>query len=589
VDLLLAGAALAALDLLAFAGMRALRGVGVGGGASAWFLAFVLVANVAAFWGYGVLFEWIGDGRTPGKRLFGLRVVMDGGYSVTLGASMLRNLVRFLDLQPGFTYGVGLVAALVSRQGRRLGDAVAGTLVVRERVGAAGAPSPAARPAEGAHGAAPAPRTTLLDDDRFAVLERFAARRSALPPERARALAEQLAGSLRPALDALAREEASAGGRAGGLGRAPARDGDPAALGRLLARERAARARGAAVGGARGAGRARHTLVAEGAERWAAFAARLAVARRRGLAALPEAEVSRFAADYRDAAADLARLTTALDGREDADAFRLGRLVAEGHNLLYRRARVRPGAAGRYLARTVPAAVLGAWRPVALAAALLFGPMLVSAVSVARVPARAEQVLPEEMLRRAAGSRERARRGTGYIEDPELFRPLMAGGIVANNVQVTYVAFAAGVAAGLGTALLLLSNGVSIGAVFGLYASHGTLPLLLAFVAPHGVLELSAIAIAGGAGLLLGAAVLLPGARTRREALAANGRRAAHLLVASTLMLVAAGAIEGLVSPIPTWPLGGKLAVALATAVLLAGWLRLGRGGRAREAAPDAD
>jgi uncharacterized membrane protein SpoIIM required for sporulation len=263
--------------------------------------------------------------------------------------------------------------------------------------------------------------------------------------------------------------------------------------------------------------------VAEGAERWAAFAARLAVARRRGLAALPEEELSRFAADYRDAAADLARLTTALDGRDDDDAFRLGRLVAEGHNLLYRRGRGRPGAAAHYLTRGLPAAVVGAWRPVAVAALLLFGPMLVSAVSVARAPARAAAVLPEGMLRRAAGSAERARRGTGYIEDPELFRPVMAGGIIANNVQVTFVAFAAGVTAGVGTALALVLNGVSIGGVFGLYASHGTLPLLLAFVAPHGVLELSAIAVAGGAGLLLAAAILLPGARTRRDALAENG------------------------------------------------------------------
>jgi uncharacterized membrane protein SpoIIM required for sporulation len=220
--------------------------------------------------------------------------------------------------------------------------------------------------------------------------------------------------------------------------------------------------------------------------------------------------VSRFAADYREAAADLARLTTALDGRDDDAAFRLGRLVAEGHNLLYRRARVRPRGALAYVGRTVPGAVLRAWRPVALSALLLFGPMLVSAVAVARAPARAAAVLPESMLRRAAGSAERARRGAGYIEDPELFRPVMAGSIIANNVQVAFVAFAAGVTAGVGTALALVVNGVSIGGVFGLYASYGTFPLILAFVAPHGVLELTAIAVAGGAGLLLAAAVLLP-------------------------------------------------------------------------------
>ena len=78
----------------------------------------------------------------------------------------------------------------------------------------------------------------------------------------------------------------------------------------------------------------------------------------------------------------------------------------------------------------------------------------------------------------------------------------MASRIIANNVQVTFGAFAFGITAGLGTLALLLFNGVSLGGVFGLYASKHILPLLVAFVAPHGVLELSAICIAGGGGLL---------------------------------------------------------------------------------------
>jgi uncharacterized membrane protein SpoIIM required for sporulation len=98
------------------------------------------------------------------------------------------------------------------------------------------------------------------------------------------------------------------------------------------------------------------------------------------------------------------------------------------------------------------------------------------------------------------------------------------------------------------------------------------------------VLELIAICIGGGAGFLLAGAIVLPGARTRRDALVTNARRAIHLVVAATLMLVAAGALEGLVSPIPHWPLGAKLAVSAATAVAFAGWLAAGRGARARSA-----
>src|SRR5947199_10824562 len=107
--------------------------------------------------------------------------------------------------------------------------------------------------------------------------------------------------------------------------------------------------------------------------------------------------------------------------------------------------------------------------------------------------------MPTGMLDRAEDGVKRAKSGDGYIPDPQVFRPVMASQIISNNVQVTFAVFAFGVTAGLGSLMLLLLNGVSLGGVFGLYQSKGILSLLVAFVAPHGVLELSAICIAGGA------------------------------------------------------------------------------------------
>jgi uncharacterized membrane protein SpoIIM required for sporulation len=157
----------------------------------------------------------------------------------------------------------------------------------------------------------------------------------------------------------------------------------------------------------------------------------------------------------------------------------------------------------------------------------------------------------------------------------------MASSIVANNIQVTFVAFAGGVTAGLATVLALVSNGVSFGSVVGLYLSKGIGRLLLAFVAPHGVLELFAICVAGGGGLLIAAGILLPGQRTRRRAIVENARRAVRLIAASTLLLVVAGTLEGFVSPIEWWPIEGKLAVSGTTLVLLILYLRGGRRGSA--------
>jgi uncharacterized membrane protein SpoIIM required for sporulation len=153
----------------------------------------------------------------------------------------------------------------------------------------------------------------------------------------------------------------------------------------------------------------------------------------------------------------------------------------------------------------------------------------------------------------------------------------MASSIIANNVQVTFAVFAGGVTAGVLSVLMLVTNGVSIGSVFGLYVSRGIGRLLLAFVAPHGVLELFAICVAGGGGFLLAAAIITPGARTRRRALVENGQRAIRLIGASTFLLIIAGSLEGLVSPIEWWPLEGKLAVSGVTLVLLVTYLRGGR------------
>ena len=81
---------------------------------------------------YFVFFEILWDGQTPGKRLLRLRVVREGGYGLTAMESILRNLLRVIDAMPGF-YGIGLVSMLLSGKSRRLGDFVAGTVVIKEQ------------------------------------------------------------------------------------------------------------------------------------------------------------------------------------------------------------------------------------------------------------------------------------------------------------------------------------------------------------------------------------------------------------------------------------------------------------------------
>ena len=101
-------------------------------GLSLWVWAAILLLTFAILWGYFVFFEMIWNGKTPGKRLFGLRVIRAGGYPVDLLASAVRNLIRYVDFLPG-TYSVGAFTMFFSRHWQRLGDYAAGTLVVRDR------------------------------------------------------------------------------------------------------------------------------------------------------------------------------------------------------------------------------------------------------------------------------------------------------------------------------------------------------------------------------------------------------------------------------------------------------------------------
>ncbi len=525
-----------------------------------WGIAFLILAQFVVLWGYYVLFEGLMDGQTPGKRLHHLRVVREGGYSVTFGVSAVRNLVRMLDMQPGFSYLVGLVSLLFTSRGRRLGDMVAGTIVVREDVRPAAARPRARRDAPDETVAL----QTVLNEDEYVVLSRFVERWGALDPLRRAALSAQLAAKFAKALP--------------DDGRQPG----PRLL-ELHEREHRARTRGVASRGDSGPGRARQALIAAGLPRWTSFASRLAVAQKKGLQSLGENGVREFVSEYRALSADLARLRTASAGRTLDEMFFLGRLVAGAHNLLYRDRGMGVGGAVRFLFTDVPREIRHSAAPIAFAGLLLFGPAAIAAIGVAQSATLASSLVPPSMLSRAEEGVRRARDGEGYIDDPQLFRPVMASRIVTNNVQVTFAAFAGGVTAGLLTFLLLVLNGISLGSVVGLYVSKGIGSLLLAFVAPHGVLELFAICVAGGGGFLLASGMLLPGARTRARALVENGRRAIRLIAASTFLLVLAGALEGFISPIEWWPLEGKLAVSGVTLVFLVMYLR---GGVARRAEP---
>ncbi|HKN82915.1 MAG TPA: stage II sporulation protein M [Pyrinomonadaceae bacterium] len=146
--------------------------------------------------------------------------------------------------------------------------------------------------------------------------------------------------------------------------------------------------------------------------------------------------------------------------------------------------------------------------------------------------------------------------------------------IMTHNIQVTIYTFALGATCGIGTLFYLAFNGANIASVLALTYRAGFGNDLLTFMIGHGVVELSCIFIAGGAGLLIGSAIIMPGDLTRADALRTRGMEAVRLMMGVAILLVVAGTIEGFISPAVIDP-RIKYSIAAITGVALYSYLLL--------------
>ena len=205
-------------------------------------------------------------------------------------------------------------------------------------------------------------------------------------------------------------------------------------------------------------------------------------------------------------------------------------------------------AVARFFATTFPEAMWRARHFVLVSAALLFLPALAVGVWLANSPAAVDATAPAA-VREAYLERDFE---DYYSSDPAA---AFASEVFTNNVQVAIVAFAAGIGLCLPTALILALNGASIGAVAGLFHAAGQAPKFWGLILPHGLLELTAVCVAGAAGLRLGWAIIDPGDRPRGVALAEEARQAMVIVLGLIVVFAAAGTIEGFVtgSGLPTF------------------------------------
>lgn len=276
----------------------------------------------------------------------------------------------------------------------------------------------------------------------------------------------------------------------------------------------------------------------------------------RRLRNLSPAEVDELVRLYQQASSHLSHARTAY--HDAALTGRLTRLVSRANGVIYG-ARPRAGGAIRdFFAWRFPAAVYQSGRFVAASAALLLVPAVAMGIWLGTSDAAIDAAGPEAV--REAYLQE-------DFEEYYSSQPAadFASQVTVNNIQVSLLAFAGGILLCLPSAALLVVNGAGIGVAGGLFADAGELPKFFGLILPHGLLELTAVIVAGAAGLRLGWAIVAPGDRTRSEAVGQEARQCVVIALGLVLAFLVAGLIEGFVT-------GRGVATPLRVAIGVAAW-----------------
>jgi uncharacterized membrane protein SpoIIM required for sporulation len=234
--------------------------------------------------------------------------------------------------------------------------------------------------------------------------------------------------------------------------------------------------------------------------------------------------------------------------RDPALTARLSALVASVAAVLHGTRPRTLRAFGRFLAVSFPAAVWHSRRAMAVSALLLFVPAIATALWLANSRAALDVAMPPLMREAYVNQAFEEYYASEHASEFSAF-------VFTNNIRVAALAFAAGIAGCIGAAWILITNGSAIGEALGIFIDAGRQPQFWGLILPHGLLELSCIVVAGGAGLALGWTLISPGDRPRAKALADEGRRTVTIVGGLVLALAVAGGIEGFVTgqPWPAW------------------------------------
>jgi len=303
---------------------------------------------------------------------------------------------------------------------------------------------------------------------------------------------------------------------------------------------------------------------------------------RRGVRKLSTGEILELGRLYRAATSDLAYAQGR--GFDRSLIEYLNRSVARAHAQVYARAPESGFARiADFYARAFPQEFRRSGAYVAICVGITLACAVVSYVLVRNHPADVYAFLPKMLVPEAI---RKSLHDTNFAVSAD-FAPAMSTAIITNNIKVAIVAFAGSITLGILTVYIIAFNGLMLGGLGALFTNAGFGYDFWATVAPHGVIELTAIQVAGAAGLLIAAGVLYPGRLRRRDAIAANARRAGTLFMGVASMLIVAGTIEAFISP-RRLPASARIGVGLLTALgLLLYFAGAGRDDESEEVTTD--
>lgn len=299
---------------------------------------------------------------------------------------------------------------------------------------------------------------------------------------------------------------------------------------------------------------------------WARLEAYLKRIEHNHIESLSQSELVDFGRLYRSTTSDLAIAQRDFP-QKDVAAY-LNQLVGRAHPVVYRGEPLVWRRLVRFYRYGLPQLFREMLPFIAVAALLLFVPAIIAYFVVLAFPDGARYVLSPAI-------REEIKSGTQWWKDLNEANQVGASVIMTNNLRVSLLAVTGGLLFGVLTVLVLVANGLDLGMVMGLLQYYGHAGPLWEFVAGHGVLELSEIAIAGGCGLLMGYALFRPGLLARRDALAIAASKSIRLLLGTAPLLIIAGTIEGMISPSDVIPAPVKIGVGVLSGILLYSYLFL--------------